>query len=498
VATRPGILRVAGGRTAAAFMSFGGAVSYAIYVGKNLSADGHAFLAGYGDEPSSHWLELVPRCHHQEGSTIDVGVTAQAAVPGLRSTIPQVSETARHLRVDYSYYLGTPAPLTNGGLNEHGVAVRDVWSPSSARLQALTPVDQTGPNYSDLARLVLERARSAREGVRLIGELIGEHGHSTYGGNSHLIADEQEGWVVIEFAGGRGLWVAERLGDESIRVSRPGYILDVPPDFATHADFMGSPNLIEFAVENGWHDGDGPFNVNAVHGDGKGRWPGVVWIEEALGERAARPERISFADVAWAVRTERLTGDRAGYGQIVPLRPEAHADLRVLWHAPVGAVAAPFTPFVLGVESIPPEFRRHRYLTAGEEARFVDDCNPDDQASVVHQRVEATRSAVVIFKRLLYLLAEHHETFLPEVTPVWEALERELAEGLSVTLESAATLISAGRSDLAKDLLTRFCTTEAIRSLDLGEAILNSIEARSRILFGLREDGPWRGPAQLW
>jgi hypothetical protein len=77
-------------------------VSYAIYVGRNLSADGHAYLAGYGDEPSSHWLELVARCHHVAGSTIDVGVTPQAAMPGLRSTIPQVSETARHLRVGYS------------------------------------------------------------------------------------------------------------------------------------------------------------------------------------------------------------------------------------------------------------------------------------------------------------------------------------------------------------------------------------------------------------
>ena len=34
--------------------------SYGIYVGKNLTADGSVFLAGYGDEPSSHWLEIVP------------------------------------------------------------------------------------------------------------------------------------------------------------------------------------------------------------------------------------------------------------------------------------------------------------------------------------------------------------------------------------------------------------------------------------------------------
>ena len=104
-----------------------------------------------------------------------------------------------------------PAPLTNGGLNEHGVAVRDVWSPSSERLRAMTPADQRGLNYSDLARVVLERARTAREGVELIGELIARHGEATYGGNSHLIADAGEGWVVVEFAGGAGA-VGRRAG----------------------------------------------------------------------------------------------------------------------------------------------------------------------------------------------------------------------------------------------------------------------------------------------
>ena len=35
-------------------------MSYGIYIGRNLTADGLPYLAGYGDEPSSHWLELVP------------------------------------------------------------------------------------------------------------------------------------------------------------------------------------------------------------------------------------------------------------------------------------------------------------------------------------------------------------------------------------------------------------------------------------------------------
>jgi dipeptidase len=475
-------------------------MSYAIYVGKDRSADGCAYLAGYGDEPSSHWLELMPRLQHPAGSEVEVGVTAEAAMPGVRSTIPQVAETARHLRVSYSYYLGVPGPLTNGGLNEYGVAVRDVWSPSSQRLIELTPSDQRGPTYSDLARLVLERARTAREGAVLIGELIERHGYSDYGGNSHLIADESEAWVVIEFSGGQGLWVAERLGPNDIRVSRPGYILEVPTDFRDRPDFLGSANLIAFAVERGWYDPeDGAFNVNDVYGDGKGRWAGVVWMEDELAERAARSEGIGLADVMWALRTERFTGDAAGYGQVVPLAPVDAAELRLLWHAAIGAIAAPFTPFFLGVSSIPPEFRRHRYLTTGEDSAFVDADRADgDPRSAVPQAVEATRSAVAVFKRLLYLLAEHHETFLPEVTPVWEALERELADGVPDVAASAALLLGADRGDLARDLLTRYCTTEPLRGLDLGEAMLGSIEARSRVRFGVRDERSWRGPEQLW
>ncbi|EAR21960.1 dipeptidase domain protein [Nitrococcus mobilis Nb-231] len=85
--------------------------------------------------------------------------------------------------------------------------------------------------------------------MALIGELIERYGYAIYGGNTHLIADSNEDWIVWEFAGGRRLWVAERLGPNEVRVLYPGYIEEVPPDFRDHPDFMGAENLIGFAVE---------------------------------------------------------------------------------------------------------------------------------------------------------------------------------------------------------------------------------------------------------
>ena len=89
-------------------------MSYAIYIGGNHTADGIAYLAGYGDEPSSHWLDIHPGQTHAKNSTITVGVTEHADLPGRLKDIPQAQRTLRNIRVEYSYYKGVPAPLTNG------------------------------------------------------------------------------------------------------------------------------------------------------------------------------------------------------------------------------------------------------------------------------------------------------------------------------------------------------------------------------------------------
>ena len=474
-------------------------MSYGIYIGKEHTADGIAYLAGYGDEPSSHWLDVVERQQHPEGAMIRVGVTGGADLPGMLSEIPQARETARHIRVNYSFYKGTPAPLTNGGLNEHGVAVRDIWSPSRPELVAMTPKDQTGPNYSDLSRIVLERATTAAEGVRLMGELIERHGHTTYGGNSNIIADAQEAWVVIQFAGGQGLWAAERLGDDAIRASRPGYITEIPVGHPS-PDFLYSPNLVEFAISQGWYDPASAeaFNVNTIYGDGKGRWDGVSWIENEMKALARRPGKIGIEDVIWAVRTERLTGDTAGYGQVVPLVDVPHAELRMLWHTQIGAVSASFVPVFMGVSDVPPEFRMHRYLTDGEAERLLDDRHPDDKVSLVPQDIEATRSATYVFKRLLNLVLRHSDTFLPEVTAFWRASERRLLQATGDVLKTARVLLDAGEPALATRYLTYFSQTELVKSLDAAEQLAAALDVRSRALHGIKAASTPLGPEQIW
>ncbi|KAK2592331.1 hypothetical protein QQS21_009950 [Conoideocrella luteorostrata] len=460
--------------------------SYAFYVGKSLTQDGGVLVGGTGEEVSSHWLQLFPAKNHTTNETVTVGVTDKASIPGELIRIPQVNHTFRYLSMEYSDYEGFPAPLTNGGLNEKGVAVRDVWATNRDELVHMTPTPQHGLQYSDLARLILERCSTARQGVELIRDLIKKHGESTYGGNTHLIADKDEGWIVWEFAGGKGLWAAERLNETSVRVLYPGYIEDFPVNYAKSSDYMGSDNLVSFAVEQGWwspKSGE-PFNIFKVFGpqgpDHSARDGGFKYMSQAALENATLAMApVSEADLMERVRDYRISDDEAGYGQVVSLRGGVHPDMLRIWVAPTGSVAAPFIPWWLGGNSIPPEFGEHRYLTTGSSSSFL---SPD------YELQEASIFAGRVFKRVLYYMCSAPSILLPVVTDMLQAFEKESASDMKWVETGAKILIEKGERGTASNLMTYYSHTRANRALELGNTMINALDG----YFKLK--GIWKAP----
>lgn len=465
---------------ATALMSGDALASYGYYVGKNLTADGTVLIGGTGEEPSSHWLEIVPRRTHATGTMITVGATPEARLPAILSEIPQVRETFRYITMNYSSYAGFPAPITNGGLNEHQVAIRDIWSTSRSELIEMTPEDQTGPNYSDLARIALERATTAREAVEIIGELIDEYGYTTYGGNSHLIADENEGWVVIQYAGGQGLWAAERLGPDDVRVNYPGYIEQVPADYMNNPDYMASPNFYDFAIEQGWYDPDSgePLNADEVYGiGGISRHPGTKFVSPADIEQELRDMApVTIEEFMALVRDPRITDDHAGYGQVASLRDDLEDPaLGLLWVSPTGSVTAPFVPWWIGTQSVPPEYGLHRYLTEGAAPSFI---NPDFQLQ------EATEFAGRTFKRLMYYTCARPEEQLDRVQSTFAAFEADMLEQIP-KIERMALMGLREEAGLGEELLTYYSHSRAAEALELGRNLLAGIEAEVKTRYGI-------------
>lgn len=471
--------------------NYPGEKSIGIFIGNELTADGSTILAGFGHEPSSHWIEIVPRQDHPEGSTTRVGVTEDAWIPGELTDIPQAATTYKYITSNYSEYAGFPPPLTNGGLNEHGVAARDIWSPSRAELvemseEAAETRPQTGPNYSDLARAAMERATTAREAVEIIGDLIDEHGFSTYGGNSHLFADENEGWVFINYAGGEGLWAAERVGPDEVRVSYPGYIHEFPADFDGSDDYMASDNLVDFAREQGWWDGGETLNLQDVFGqpfpadDPSATVPAFYSAARNPPERERELEGmapIRLEEMLAYVRDPRWADDRAGYGQVAHIRPDVHPELQTLWVAVTGAITTPFVPIPIGTESVPPEFTQHRYMTKDADSHFLD---------ADYAPVEATRYATRTFKRLLYHTCERPEQFLHPVTGEIELFEQDLLDEREGFERRALESFDAGDNGEARDLITRNVERRLLQALDLGEDLVSVVERRTRQEHGIR------------
>jgi hypothetical protein len=460
--------------------------SYAFYVGKNLSANNATLLGGTGEEVSSHWLQIFPAADHPPDSIFTVGVTPDATLPGNLINITQVAHTFRYISMEYSDYEGFPAPLTNGGVNEKGVGVRDVWASNRDELYYMTPDPQTGIQYSDLARLVLERASTALEGVEIIGQLIAEYGYATYGGNSHLIADKDEGWVVWEFAGGEKLWAAERLGPDEVRVSYPGYIEDFPLDFENSSDYMGSPNIVTFAVEQGWWNPNGtePFNIFKIYGvQGESytaRDGGFKYMSQAALENATLAMApVTEEDLMERVRDPRIADDEAGYGQVLSLYDFPETDLIRIWIAPTGSVTAPFNPWWVGVQNVPAEYGEHRYLTKDAASTFL---NPD------YQLQEASLFAGRLYKRLMYYTCSNPDALLPLIVDMLEGFENQSRSDIDWVENSAQLLIDNGQRDAARQLLTHYSSTRAYQALEMGGTMVDALEAYVKVT------GQWRAP----
>jgi dipeptidase len=178
-----------------------------------------------------------------------------------------------------------------------------------------------------------------------------------------------------------------------------------------------------------------------------------------------------------SVRDRRISKDSTGYGQVAHLRKDVPPDLRTLWVAPTGTVTAPFIPYRIGVTSVPAEYGKHRYLTKGEARRFV---------TTDWQIQEASLFAGRLFKRLMYYTCDHPGKFLPEVTEALTAFENRMIAEQADLEESALVLLAADKPELARTTLTRYVHGQAEQALRIGEALLASIETRTRLLYGIQ------------
>ena len=146
------------------------------------------------------------------------------------------------------------------GFNEAGVGISGTESIFARDdLLAIDPYNEaTGFTEDDLLDVILPRAKTAREGVAILGNIVETIGAGE--GFGVVFVDEKEIWY-FETATGHH-WMAHRTPKDSYFASGNQGRLQtyVPGD----ANYMGSKGLIEFAVKHGRYDAakDGDFNFS--------------------------------------------------------------------------------------------------------------------------------------------------------------------------------------------------------------------------------------------
>lgn len=177
--------------------------------------------------------------------------------------MPQPNDTYQYLHGNYSF------------MNEHGVAMGEstCWFETGTehtdKLNQLFFKENNGIiDCYQAQHIAMERATTAREAVQIMGDLVEEFGWNT-GAENMNICDGNEVWVA-EFYG-RDLWCAVRIPDNAFFVCANRCRIN-EIDFEDTENYMYSPNLKQFAIDNGlWSEESGepfqPANIYCPYSD---------------------------------------------------------------------------------------------------------------------------------------------------------------------------------------------------------------------------------------
>ena len=151
-----------------------------------------------------------------------------------------------------------------GNMNEHQVAIGETTYGGRSELR-----DSTGIiDYGSLIYITLQRARTAREAIKIMGELVAEHGYAS-SGESFSIADPNEVWIMELIGKGNemvtkkgqtynkykgAVWVAVRIPDGYVSGhANQARIQQFPLDDPENCIY--APDVISFAREKGYYEG---------------------------------------------------------------------------------------------------------------------------------------------------------------------------------------------------------------------------------------------------
>ena len=217
-----------------------------LIVGKAASADGSTIISYAADSHTLYGdLQYLPAADHKPGEMRKIIDWDSGKYLG---EIPEVAHT-------YAVV---------GNINEHQVTIGESTWGGRHELEDTTGII----DYGSLIYIALQRAKTAREALTIMTDLVAKYGYRSEG-ESFSIGDPNEVWVMDMVGKGgkeRGaVWVAQRIPDDCISGhANQARIHKIP--FKDKDNCMYSKDVVSFARKMGWFNGkDEDFDFSVTY-----------------------------------------------------------------------------------------------------------------------------------------------------------------------------------------------------------------------------------------
>ena len=228
----------------------------AVYVGKDVSSNGSAFVSRTEDIGSAHPKSFVTyeAMDHPEGSKfVDV-------INGFE--YPQLPHTYKYCAVPDSLGNDDDGIYDEVGFNENGVIVTATVSAYyNEHIEKIDPLIDNGIREASIGTILLQRAKTARDGIEILAKIIDEKGAAEC--NSLMVADHNEVWYMEIVSGHQ--YVAIKMPTDKVAVMPNTLMLDYVD--VNSKDTIASKDLISLPAKHNLNKNvDGKFSVRATYG----------------------------------------------------------------------------------------------------------------------------------------------------------------------------------------------------------------------------------------
>jgi dipeptidase len=239
-----------------------------IMVGKSASADGSVITSHTVDGRYDSRIIIVPAADHETGTMAPVyeNIVYADHVPLVKlGEIPQISHTYKYFSGAYPY------------ANEHQLIIGET---TLGGARETTHSEDAIMTIEQLEVFALQRAKTAREAIQIMGDLVVEYGYrsSCHLGECLTVTDPNEAWVFEAYGTGPlwtpesgkpgAVWCAQRVPDDHITcVPNMSRIAEINPEDTEY--FMVSDDYMAPAIELGLYDpaSGEPFIWRNIYGD---------------------------------------------------------------------------------------------------------------------------------------------------------------------------------------------------------------------------------------